>query len=46
MFRCFFMGSDGHFVGAIHVETPEEDTAIEEAREGVAKRRRPASDRI
>ena len=32
MFRCFFMGWDGHFVGTMHVEAPEEDTAIEEAR--------------
>jgi hypothetical protein len=37
MFRCFFMGSNGHFVGAIHVESPEEDTAIEEARRVLQK---------
>jgi hypothetical protein len=32
MFRCFFMGPDGHFVGATNVEGAEEDVAIEEAR--------------
>jgi hypothetical protein len=32
MFRCFFLGPDGHFVGAMEVEEPEEYAAIEEAR--------------
>ena len=32
MFRCFFLGPDGHFVGAKEVEAPEKHAAIEEAR--------------
>lgn len=32
MFRCFFTGPDGHFVGATKVDGPEKDVAIEEAR--------------
>jgi hypothetical protein len=32
MFRCFFLGPDGHFVGAKEVEAPEKHAAIEEVR--------------
>jgi hypothetical protein len=32
MFRCFFLGPDGRFVGAKEVEAPEKHAAIEEVR--------------